>query len=343
MRRHLAYPALAALLLTVALTGCRQEPLPASDDAIRFSVAPAEVTLQTKAGKPNDSAYLITVGKEALLYGSYYVAGSADKTSLFGTGGTTLACTEVTATGSTWSYDPLKYWDNRYSFDFRAVFPKEKVEGNITEGSSSQVNISYAMSAGYDLMVAAATGQTKATPAAPVPLTFTHACAAVRFLFTDGSNEYVLKSFQLKKIDTAGTLQYGAATPWAPSTSDTRVYQWSGSSWEIPNTPTAIPDTPAASDGWYYVIPQTLSATEGSAAEIYFTYAVSSSATDQNIPVTLKLNTSGSASNITSWDAGKAYTYKIAIQANSISFGVVWTNWGSTTTTDLTEVEPTIP
>ena len=337
MRRHLAYPALAALLLTVALTGCQQEPLPASDDAIRFSVAPAEVTLQTKAGKPNDSAYLITVGKEALLYGSYYVAGSADKTSLFGTGGTTLACTEVTATGSTWSYDPLKYWDNRYSFDFRAIFPKEKVEGNITEGSSSQVNISYAMSAGYDLMVAAATGQTKATPAAPVPLTFTHACAAVRFLFTDGSNTYELRDLQLKNIATTGTLRYGASTPWAPSSAAT--YQWGRTTpWPIPNADAQTGEG-TAPEGWYYVVPQTLS----SAAEIYFTYAVSSSATDQNIPVTLKLNTSGSASNITSWDAGKAYTYKIAIQANSISFGVVWTYWGDTPTTDLTEVEPTVP
>lgn len=341
MRRHLAYPALAALLLTVALTGCRQEPLPASDDAIRFSVAPAEVTLQTKADtdKPNDSAYLITVGKEALLYGSYYVAGSADKTSLFDTGSTTLACTEVTTTGSTWSYDPLKYWDNRYSFDFRAVFPKEKVEENITEGSSSsQVNISYAMSAGYDLMVAAATGQTKATPAAPVTLTFTHACAAVRFLFTDGSNEYVLKSFQLKKIDTAGTLQYGAATPWTPSTSDTRVYQWSGSSWEIPNTPTAIPDTPAASDGWYYVIPQTLSATEGSAAEIYFTYAVGPNATDQVLPVTLKLNTGSGANDIFKWEAGTAYTYKINIQANEIVFTVSFGSWGDNVNTEYTPI-----
>ena len=75
------------------------------------------------------------------------------------------------------------------------------------------------------------------------------------------------------------------------------------------------------------MIPQDLSAAANDAAVLSFTYAVGPDATDQVLPVTLKLNTSGSASNITAWEAGKIYTYKINIQANAIDFDVTWTNW----------------
>jgi hypothetical protein len=336
MRRLFAYLALAALLLTATLVGCRQEPLPASGDAIRFSVAPAaEVVLQTKA-KPDGSSYLIHEDSEVLLYGSFYEDGAATKTPLFnGDGGsTTLKYKALSdATGFAWSYDDLKYWDKRYKYDFRAVFPKEKV--SVTSGSSSQVDVSYAMASGYDLMVASATDLDAATRMTnseyTVSLPFQHACAAVRILFTDGDKDYFLKSFQLKNIATAGTLNYGAAEPWTLSPTDTKVYQWKLTSWEIP-----APDAEglgAAPEGWYYVIPQTLSDADADAAVVSFTYSVGQNGT-QNIPVTLKLNTSGSASSITKWDAGKAYTYKINIQANEIIFTVSFGDWGANVNTE---------
>lgn len=328
MRRHLAYPALAALLLTAALAGCQQESLPASGDAIRFSVSPAEVSVKTKAGKPDDSAYLIAVGKKALLYGGFY-EGTAAATSLFD-GSATLECTAVSGTSSTWSYGTQKFWDKRYTYDFRAVFPST---ATVTAGSSSQVDVSYDMASGYDLMVADTTIYAAYRSANLVSLKFRHACAAVRFLFTDGTNEYALKSFQLKNIATAGTLNYGAAEPWTLSPTDTKVYSWKLSSWPIPDADAQTGEG-TAPEGWYYVIPQDLSAAANDAAVLSFTYAAGPNETDQILPVTLKLNTSGSTSNITKWEAGKAYTYKINIQANEIIFTVSFGDWGANVNTE---------
>lgn len=342
MRRKPAYPALAALLLTLALAGCQQEPLPASGDAIRFSVSPAEVSVKTRADVPpplTSWSYLNTVGNTAVLYGSCTDGTTTPPTTttIFDGESPLLKCTAATEEtdderSATWSYTSegaaTRYWDKRCTYDFRAVFPANKV--SVTSGSSSQVDVSYAMASGYDLMVASATGIDAATRTTnTVSLPFQHACAAVRILFTDGDNNYFLKSFQLKNIVTEGTLNYGAATPWSLSATDT--YQWKLTSWEIP-----APDTEglgAAPEGWYYVIPQSLSATGDDAAVISFTYTVGQNGT-QNIPVTLKLNTSGSDSNITKWEAGKTYTYKISIQANEIIFTVSFGNWGANVNTE---------
>ena len=318
MRRLFAYLALAALLLTATLVGCQQETLPASGDAIRFSVAPAaEVELQTKA-KPDNNTYLIHENSEVLLYGSFYEDGAATKTPLFnGTGGsTTLKYKALSdATGYAWSYDDLKYWDKRYKYDFRAVFP---TTATVVAGSnSSQVDVSYAMADGYDLMVASATDLDAATRMTnseyTVSLPFQHACAAVQILFkdenvgedTDGNPmyNYYIKTFSLLGIATSGTYSYGTSTLWTPTGTD---YLWSGS-WPVPKAATAI-------EGWYYAIPQAIDG-----ATVHFTYKVG----NEEMPVTLDLK----IGSITKWEAGTAYTYTITLQANAIDFTVTGEPW----------------
>ena len=331
MRRLFAYPAILALLLTATFAGCRQEPLPEAGDAIRFSVSNAVLSAETKADRVDD-----ITNETVILYGS--MAGATDPVF----NGTEL---NYSAETEKWAYSPLKYWVQNGTYDFRAICPSTYPSGITVTGSSSEIKVSnFSMGNSFDLMVAAKTGVTSADPAgtgdsfAAVPLAFKHACAAVRFLFQDGTNDYYIKSFTLSGITTSGTMTYSGADTALPTWGDlgTTAYSWPGtSSWEVPATygETGL-------EGWYFVVPQTL----GDTATLRFTYKVGANG-NQDLPVTIPLkyvNTEDATKNVTSWDRANAYTYKIQIQANAIEFSVTFDNWGTTDDTSLVEPEPTI-
>ena len=326
MKRYFSHTALAALLLTVALAGCQREPLPGDGAVIRFSVASpvisAEETKATDPDKPHERTYLVQKTRPVKLFGCSTETGSTERTLLFDD--VALSCTDLDT--EKWEYSPLKYWIQDGTHDFRAVFPAPAAGNYSYDKDNDELDVQFTMGPDDELLVASAQYSAASRTNDKVALNFQHACAAVRFLFTDGTNEYVLKSFQLENITTAGTLSYGSTTTWTPSSTDTKVYPWALSSWAIPPADAQTGEG-TAPEGWYYVIPQSLSTTADDAAVVSFTYAVGPGATDQVLPVTLKLNTSGSTSNITAWEAGKIYTYKISIQANAIDFDVTWTDW----------------
>ena len=270
MIRHIAYLALLALLLTTAFAGCRQEPLPESGDAIRFTVVPATVSFEeTKAddGRPHDRYYLEQTTTPATLYGSYTVQANDSPVSLFD--GVTLTCTEVSATGSTWTYTPSRYWVQNGKHIFRAVFPKK--DGQSYNLNEDELYVVYSMLTGYDLMVASAK-QDAATPVNDkVTLPFVHANAAVRICFKDanGANtdpDYEITSLKLCNLQPSSTLTYKGVTEtttasivWSPGTRETTAYSWAASAVDP-----AIAVTPATGEeyatfkDWFYVVPQAL-------------------------------------------------------------------------------------
>ena len=324
MRRLFAYPAILALLLTATFAGCRQEPLPEAGDAIRFSVSNAILSAETKASLIDET----NIGA-IKLYGSKLPEGATTKVSFFGADGNE-ASTTLAKSGSAWAYTPIKYWEHNASYDFRAVYPST---ANVTTGSSDAIVVSdFSIGSSYDLMVASKAGVTSAAQAGTaVPLEFKHACAAVRFLFQDGTNDYYIKSFTLSGITTSGTMTYPGTNElltWS-NYGDT-AYSWPGTSWEVPATygETGL-------EGWYFVVPQTL----GDTATLSFTYKVGANG-NQDLPVTIPLkyvNTEDATKNVTSWDRANAYTYKIQIHANAIEFSVGWTDWENGGTHNLTE------
>ena len=324
MKRTHTYPALLALLLTAAFAGCRQEPLPETGDAIRFSVNAVDITaVETKAVSttPTDGGNgLISDGSSVKLYGS--LAGST--TPVFD--GVSLTCTENPANTFTWSYGtPYKYWVKDGAYSFRAVYP---ATASIQDGSSGdEVVVSYDMaSANYDLMVGAASVTAAPPTDNTVTLQFGHACAAVRVLFTDVSGDdnsgesNVITHFELKNLNaTEGTYTSPAANPWfLSSTPAASVYSWPASgigSWAVPTDDYAsIESAPA----WYFVIPQTLT----DSSSLYFEYTVGSGTGAKTFSCTHDLK----AGSITQWDARMVYTYKIKIQ-NTISIEVEYKPW----------------
>lgn len=255
MRRNNTYLALAALFLTVAQAGCRQEPLPVSRDAICFSVeSAAEVELETKTGAPDDQTYT-----GIRLYGNTETAAVFDGT-------TTLTKNN---TSGAWEYTPLKYWEKGATYAFRAVYP---TQASITSGSGSSVVVTYdsegtntgtTFTGEYDLMVASAAAVDADTQVGtPVTLSFQHALTAVRFVFTKGGNDASttckIKSLKLNNVSTSGTLTYSGADvaqdDWAPATAPAE-----GWTFDVGTSGWTVATTNGYTSQWYYTVPQALS------------------------------------------------------------------------------------
>lgn len=330
MKRKLTYPALLAMMLTVALAGCRQEPLPGTGESIHFSVSTADISAavtKTDFDRPTTAGdELIKHGSSVLLYGDLTPAGSSTTSPVF-TAGTTLNCSKTDET-ATWSYtNGTKYWVRGGAYSFRAVYP---ADASVSSGSGSQVAVSYNMAAmNYDLMVGSACVTTAPPTGNSVDLQFIHACAAVRFLFKDENGTtapgFSLKSFSLQHLATSGKFTCGTTSAWGDLNSPLTetVYSWTGS-WSVPATYAVFDglyDT-----GWYFVIPQTLD----DSSAISLTYQAGEDT--QVFQAQLPLNP------ISEWEAGMVYTYKIRLQAGAIGFTVSSTDWDdSPGATNLTE------
>lgn len=349
MRRHFAYPALMALLLATALAGCQQEPLPESGDAIRFSVQPADISIETKA-KPTSWSYLNTVGNKIKLYGTY--TDGTTPTTLFD-GSVPLMCTEVTDSpqSATWSYvtatTPTKYWDKRYSYQFSAAFPST---ADITSGSG--LVVAYDMSKGevsgvkkgsYDLMVASTASINAASRESnTVNLPFYHACAALRFKFQEGPGvtgtpayDYYIRSFEIQGVYTEKNLEYSHTG--VVDVSDWKVPEGGAVatlSYYSDETGKQVPENGHSAylfgTEWYYAIPQALQ----NGAVIHFTYVIDgheSEVFDVNLPI----NTY--SENPVTWAPAQLYTYIITIQPDFISLSVSFDDWENGGSWDLTD------
>ena len=328
MRQSLSYPALLALLLTVALAGCQREPLPESGGAITFSVAPAtisgEVTKAATKADPTAKTDLFAVDKKVTVYGSYTAAGSS--VALFN--GVTLKCTEVSATGSTWTYSPPKYWSEDATHKFRAVFPYD-VAGKSYSAADDKLSVSGYSMGGDDLMVASAQQIAASRESNTVTLKFRHACAAVSFQFAKAKGDtetYSITGIKLQNVSITGDMADDDANPtkWTPSTT-LGSYMWPGTSspWAVVESATESPVTyTAITPEWVFAVPQTLPST----SSLVLSYAAGTEPNVQNITVTIPL-VSTNTTKISTWEPGKKYTYKVLVDPNAIGLTVSYEAW----------------
>ena len=326
MKHNATYPTLAALLLTLAFAGCKQEPLPESGDAIRFAVTPAVTSgLQTKAD-PSVEADLIADGKTSTVWGSLKT-GSADWEKVFENQPQTVTCSKEGSSVS-WNYGATRYWVRKASYRFCSVFP---TTADVQSGSGSdKVIVNYPSLPGYDLMVASSPLIDAATNGNnPVNLKFQHTGAAVRFLFAKDANDtktYSITGLTLQNISASGSMTYmgasndgGASISWTPGTPGS-ASPWTGSPWAVPASTSETPFAVITTPEWLFAVPQDLAATS---TTVFPAITVSYTVADQALEVTLPLKTN----NIAQWESGKAYTYKIFVNPNAIELNVEWTDW----------------
>lgn len=319
MKLNAAYPALLlTLLLTLALAGCRREPLSAEGGVIRFQVNTADISssltkyqLPIVDDLPGD--FLQKDGNTVLVWGTMNDAVLFDPL--------VLKCKGDGSTAS-WDYEGDRhYWNMTAAYQFRSVFTNGH-DTQISSASAGSVTVNYSGGnefGGYDLMVAAKS--LASSDAKSATLNFGHACAAVRFYCVDPTRtstattaNYNIKRFTLNYVSETGTLTYnGSGMAWAPASPTAEAYSLPATSlpWPVPSN---IDDTEAALTDWFFFVPQNL---ENNNASIEFSFAPTG--IDHSVDVKYYLKNA--------WEAGKMYTYFIVLDPAGIQFNVDWADW----------------
>jgi len=292
-----------AMLLTTAFVGCRQDPLAEDGNAIRFSVESAAIIdMQTKAGAelPTEADFK---GKDIKLFGIR--TNDAGTETLFD-GGTLLKFN-----GTDWKYSPLRYWSQSSSYDFRAVSPA----GSDVSGSAAKTgSVTASFGSDKDLMVAS---NHTVSAYSIVPLTFSHACAAVLFLFKNpvDSPEIQITHFEVNNMYSDGTMSYS----WDANQSKD-IIAWTQSekkdAWLSTDTPLTLSGTYQPIDGWHLVVPQTL----GSDAKLSFRYTVEGESDTKYAVLSIP-------DGHNKWEPGKTYKYQIDIDIQTIGLSFTVASW----------------
>ena len=185
----------------------------------------------------------------------------------------------------------------------------------------------------------------------PVPMSFRHALAAVRFIFQKGSQttvDYHLMSFDLQYLLSVGTLvfnsiaqdasldsQWWVADDFRPAS----LYPWSGDI-QVPSAYANWPGTGSPEwEEWHCVLPQKLrntSTEEKPSVRFSSSIKTGSDYSDPaftiiELPETYTYIDGESVQHTVDavWEAGKKYTYYIQIQPSGASIKVYATDWDS--------------
>ena len=316
MKLNAAYPALLALLLTLALAGCGREQLSAEGSVIRFQVNTAEISssltkydLPAVDDVPGD--FLQKNGNTVRVWGTMNSAVLFDPYLV-------LTC-DGNGSSASWNYagDPY-YWNMTAAYQFRSAFTNGH-DSDLGSASAASVTVNY--SGGYDLMVAA-TSLASSDPKS-AKLNFGHACSAVRFYCVDPTRSssattanYNIKRFTLNNVSKTGTLTYnGNGMAWAPATPAAEAYALPAAPPHYWPVPSINDDTAAALTPWFFFVPQDLASSN---ASIEFSFAPAGpeyAGIDQSVDVKYFLKDAS-----TTWEAGKLYTYFIVLDPAAIEF-----------------------
>lgn len=325
---HRRFIYLGFVLTAALLTGCRKEVVSEETDALCLVATQEGATRGVSAVQPDTPDYLIAPGRQIGVYGTITRTGKDDFT---------VFSKQVVTCGEDlqWTYSPLKYWKRSGVYDFKAVFP---LSANILSGTSGKrMLVNHSITSNHlDLMVASAQRNPATQGTDPVELKFRHACSAVRFMFKKESatDDYKLAGFKLQNLRIVGTLDISgdavAFDNWHTSglAPADEVFAWTAATAEDRK------DIPASYDQytgaqWYYMIPQTMAVTAGSARPSV-TFSVIFNGEPTPVSTTLPLPDSyeeGGETVEARWEPGKVYTYYINLKPSRVAITVHVTPW----------------
>ncbi len=347
------------IFLAACLCACRKEGMDGGGASILFSASLPEISAVSKASftdtPPTSQEYLNADGNVIGVFATWTPpASGAEEVDVFNK--LPVSCTDNGEGASpryVWDYDNHKYWRQGGQYHFCAVFPYSV---NTEYGSyGARIVTSYFMkSDNYDLLVASSYRDLRSSDdTSPVHFAFSHACAAVRVLFSKGSEDnlrhYYLRSCEFQYLKTVGTLIYegdiidinswqtaefrsASAIGWSAATEEERI--------DVPDNWDDFKslDHPGWKN-WYFVVPQELDVDDGFTPAIRFSVDVEqyvddgegnlSLAYSSSSPVftSLALPLRDSEDNKIVWEPGKVYTYYIMIQPGEEYVTVSVTDW----------------
>ena len=330
---------ISAIVLLSLLSSCVKDRVDYVEGrrTISFSSSGAVLT-ETKADKPDDPSVLISVGKQAGVFGTRVVGVESEQVFY----NRILQCDAVpdpltpsVPYSSIWNYSPLEYWEDSGDYYFAAVFPYATDNARID--NTYYLNVSYQAGSNNDLMVARAYQDANVSKD-PVNLPFKHATSAVRFLFgkssSSPSDSYSLTGFQLESLYSAGTLKVITRIS-DPSENVINIGDWSRgalstlASWhaDIAGDRKTVPH-PEDSDnpddylemGWYYMVPQQLN------AESAVTFSVAYNDEDP-VETTLNISDRDGVGGLDTWHPNCVYNYYITLTQSGLELTVKTVPW----------------
>lgn len=325
------------LCLVLTLMACRRDdgatnPTPNSD-AISFGTLPTRAA--TLIGSSDEEAFR---AESFAVYGDW-ITQSGERKEVFRDVKVSYTTDDDAPTG--WIYDPIKYWQQVGSYEFRAYWPASAVV--LGTATARTLALEYNMlQHNNDMMVAYVSCPTK-NSGQPVGLKFHHtlAAVAVKFQAPNAECEYRLKNLFFTSLNYIGALPYDL-TVTNPDVTDQWVYadgsrsfvnkddimaserlrEWSSTEGRL--IPASADDYPEEFD---LMLPQALSVEAGIAQpSITFTLDVKWITVD-SITMTVALPTTDSAGNPMEWRAGKKYVYVITVQPDTFDVEVRTTEW----------------
>lgn len=321
-----------AVLSFAVLPGCKREDQPQSEEgSIQFSASMVSVSSAIVKSSPSNDVPsheydFIKDGNTVSVYGSW-TSPAGVSTDIFR--GVELTCKKTGEDPVSWTYSPLRYWRSEGSYTFGSVYPANaRVEYGTSGG---KLVATYSMLADdYDLMVASTRRQMAGSGSTDVvPLTFHHACAAVRFLFrkaAESEADYLVDSFELQNLSVVGRLVANWVGDdyqinWTPAESKSSgIYSWQAeneSQWiNVPTEYVTNPETPTEIEKWHFVIPQTLLGDGIIHPTLRFSIHVGQDATPvyTNLYLPEEENPGSENPVAIQWEPGKLYTYRVQIQ-----------------------------
>lgn len=299
MKKRILTVAVAAL----ALAACSKNETVEVADSNLIGFEGAFVGKATRAGLPVDGQF----GGENNIKQFFVFGNTAVDAVVFNN-------IKVYEQNGEWVYDVLKQWESNNTYKFAAYSVTD--ESGLTQGTPSFKYDTHTLSiADYvsndnhqrDLLVAASLENLKNVNR-PVPFTFKHALAMVKFTLGSSlgdKNPITITGFKVEGMHTKGNLDVVVGSSndaptitWSNQEAETQAVPFTDSTWTNVTT-----STPVASDE-FVVIPQELSGN----LTITFTVEVAGLS-----PKTLTATIENPK-----WEAGNRYNYKATITGTDV-------------------------
>lgn len=253
---------------------------------------------------------------------------------------------DVTFDGTTYTYDPIKYWPNTpnekvsfwayYPYSAGVVLYKSNSTTAFTNATKNLPDIRFTVTDGLtDFMVSnVASDKTKPSINTPVELTFNHALSRISFYVKKVDNavpeKYTvkLKTIRIDGIYLTATHKNSGTAGWANWTgprgsiasfvpADASGYLTLSTSYPADGSPQVVS----------MVLPQDLSY-EYAMLHVEYTIDFEGLLNTRTMVTNIPLHTVFSGVT-TQWEKGKEYRVNISITPDDpIEFSVTWSNWG---------------
>lgn len=238
--------------------------------------------------------------------------------------------TGTTSTGgTTWTYDPKKYWPTEGHIDFLAYAP-HVADKTLTGSSSIEFTVAKDVTKQEDLLWAKAEKQTKKanSGANKVKFTFNHALAKIGYSLKQ-KEAYKNTTITVTSIKLVGSDSKGAF--YKKGTIDLSKENNNKNLWTIDETvekqnfdwftgEEVLKSTVAKSNNYLFVIPQDFSATAANSLSVVVTYTVQTDGTET-------LNNKVTKTITANFLQGKAYMINLIIGLTPIEFDATVENW----------------